>query len=94
MDLICDQMGGAYKNQVQFALSVFDTWALCDQTLTKITVVLFFVYFLYLCIYTWLLECPCQLQRFSIAHTVKVIVIPESLVLFEKAKELQSTVAL
>lgn len=52
MDLICDQMGGAYKNQVQFALSVFDTWALCDQTLTKITVVLFFVYFLYLCIYT------------------------------------------
>lgn len=52
MDLICDQMGGAYENQVQFALSVFDTWALCDQTLTKITVVLFFVYFLYLCIYT------------------------------------------
>lgn len=45
-------MGGAYKNQVQFALSVFDTWALRDQTLTKITVVLFFVYFLYLCIYT------------------------------------------
>lgn len=45
MDLICDQMGGAYENQVQLALSVFDTWALCYQTLTKITVVLFFCLF-------------------------------------------------
>lgn len=53
MDLICDQMGGAYKNQVQFALSVFDTWALCDQTLTKITVVLFLFIF---CIYVSTLD--------------------------------------